>query len=204
MEFQLLSRHEFIPTNARNKVFLHIDMWNDYSFVTMFYMDYIDKIGEVHKIGNIKIGFKGQTPSIKTFEQIQTVFNGKNFISLYDDFFSIGTDMEYYKNLYSLGKETQNEILYALNDLARKPNLIKSIKEEAVFSISLLRGVRLTSITEQFARIISGNPALTEFKFSFVIPESDTNSLVKLDFEVEPSSKPSTNIHAIIGRNGGW
>ena len=202
MEFQLLGRKESIPENARDKVFLHIDMWNDYSFVTMFYMDYIDKLGELHSVGNIKIGFKGQTTEISTFNKIQKSFNGNKFMSLNDEYFSIGTDMEYYKNLYALGKDTQNEILQALKDLAFQQNLIQVVKDEKVFRASLLREVSITSITEQFARIIAGNPALTPFEFSFVAPKSDKNSLIKLDFNVEPSSKPSTNIHAIIGRNG--
>ena len=80
MEFQLLGRKESIPENARDKVFLHIDMWNDYSFVTMFYMDYIDKLGELHSVGNIKIGFKGQTTEISTFYHILHFFNGNMFM----------------------------------------------------------------------------------------------------------------------------
>lgn len=88
------------------------------------------------------------------------------FMSLNDEYFSIGTDMEYYKNLYALGKDTQNEILQALKDLAFQQNLIQVVKDEKVFRASLLREVSITSITEQFARIIAGNPALTPFEFS--------------------------------------
>ena len=54
MEFQLLDRGERIPSNAKNKVYLSIDYWNDYSFVTMFYMDFVDALGNIKNIGNIK------------------------------------------------------------------------------------------------------------------------------------------------------
>ena len=71
-----------------------------------------------------------------------------------------------------------------------------------MFSVSLLRFVRLKSITEQFSRILAGKPALTDFKFTFVISKGEKNSEIKLDFTIKASSKPSSNIHAIIGRNG--
>lgn len=202
MEFQLLDRGERIPSNAKNKVYLSIDYWNDYSFVTMFYMDFVDALGNIKNIGNIKIGFKGQTEEIATYEKIQADFKGKTFISLGENYFSIGTDTEYYKNLNLLENKIKTEILLATQDLAYQPKYISSIQDENVFAISLLRGVSLTSITEQFPRILKGKPELTNFKFSFVIPESKENSEIKLDFLVEPFSKPSTNIHAIIGRNG--
>ena len=202
MEFQLLDRGERIPSNAKNKVYLSIDYWNDYSFITMFNMNFVDALGNVKNIGNIKIGFKGQTEEIATYEKIQIDFKGKTFISLRDNYFSIGTDIEYYKNLNLLENEIKTEILLATKDLAYQPKYISSIQDENVFSISLLRGVSLTSITEQFPRILTGKPELTKFQFSFVIPESKENSEIKLDFLVKPFSKPSTNIHAIIGRNG--
>lgn len=202
MEFQLIDRDETIPNNAKNKVYLHIDYWNDYSFITMFYMDFVDASGNIKHIGNIRIGFKGQTEEVATYKKIQADFKGNTFTSLGDNYFSIGTDTEYYKNLNSLENKIKTEILLAIKDLAYQPKYISSIQDENVFSISLLRGVSLTSITEQFPRILTGKPELTKFQFSFVIPESKENSEIKLDFLVKPFSKPSTNIHAIIGRNG--
>lgn len=202
MKFQLIERRESIPKNTKNLVYLSIDMWNDYSFITMFYLHYIDNQGQSHDIGNVKIGFKGQETEIGTYKKIQKDFNGKSFLSLNSDYFSIGTDTEYYKKLSILGDDIKKEILFSLKDLAYNPELIKEIEDEPVFSTSLLRGVSLSSITEQFARILIGKPELTDFKFSFIMPESEKNSQIKLDFNVEPSLKPSTNIHAIIGRNG--
>lgn len=202
MEFQLLDRGEKIPSGTKNKVYLCIDYWNDYSFVTMFYMDFVDASGNIKNIGNIKIGFKGQTEAIATYKKIQDDFKGKSFIYLGNDYFSIGADEKYYKNLNLLENEIKTEILLATKDLAYQPKNISNIRDETVFIVSLLRGVSLTSITKQFPRILKGQPELTNFEFSFIIPESKKNSKIKLDFSVEPFSRPSTNIHAIIGRNG--
>lgn len=202
MEFQLLDRGEKIPSGAKNKVYLSIDYWNDYSFVTMFYMDFVDASGNIKNIGNIKIGFKGQTEAIATYKKIQDDFKGKAFISLGNNYFSIGADEKYYKNLNLLENKIKTEILLSTKDLAYQPKNISNIRYETVFIASLLRGVSLTSITKQFPRILKGQPELTNFEFSFIIPESRENSEIRLDFLVEPFSKPSTNIHAIIGRNG--
>ena len=202
MKFQILDREERMPSNGINIVYLRIDRWNDYSFVTMFYMSFMDKNGNVKDVGNIKIGFKGQTTDIATYQKIQNDFKSKIFTSLSNDYFSIGTDADYYKNIFSLEKEVRDDILFSLKDLAFNSNLIKKIEEEDVFSVSLLRFVRLKSITEQFSRILAGKPALTDFKFTFVISKGEKNSEIKLDFTIKASSKPSSNIHAIIGRNG--
>ena len=42
MKFQILDREERMPSNGINIVYLRIDRWNDYSFVTMFYMSFMD------------------------------------------------------------------------------------------------------------------------------------------------------------------
>ena len=160
MKFQILDREERMPSNGINIVYLRIDRWNDYSFVTMFYMSFMDKNGNVKDVGNIKIGFKGQTTDIATYQKIQNDFKSKIFTSLSNDYFSIGTDADYYKNIFSLEKEVRDDILFSLKDLAFNSNLIKKIEEEDVFSVSLLRFVRLKSITEQFSRILAGKPAL--------------------------------------------
>ena len=77
MNFLLLDRNEEIPSNAKNLVCLTYDRWNDYSYTTMFFMNFIDERGEIHHIGNIKIGFEGQTWDISTFNKLKELFNGK-------------------------------------------------------------------------------------------------------------------------------
>jgi len=45
-------------------------------------------------------------------------------------------------------------------------------------------------------------PALTDFDFKFVRPAQERISAIELEFKVKKISQPSTNIHAVIGRNG--
>ncbi|WP_025562440.1 hypothetical protein [Psychromonas sp. SP041] len=61
MKFIVVPSNQRTPNEAINTAYLHIDNWNDYSFVTMFYLTLFDELGKKHDLGNIKIGFKGQT-----------------------------------------------------------------------------------------------------------------------------------------------
>lgn len=163
----------------------------------MFYLSLHDDKGELHSIGNVKIGFKGQTTEISTYSLL-----GNPFPRLPEGFFSLGVDVDYYKKLASLPTSISHSLLDALNDLVLKPQLIEIYKDEEVLGTSLLRGVSLSVIKGQFSRVLSGNPPLTNFEFKFSRPETEKMSSIDLLFRVKVESKPSTNIHAIIGRNG--
>lgn len=202
MQFKLFQRNERFPINARNLVCLTIDGWNDYSFVTMFFMNVFDHNGEEHRIGDIKIGFKGQEKSITTYRQIQENFPNNVFDSLPDDFFSLGQDVDFYVKLMKLPNEIGIQILDKLNDIAYKPDILPNIQNESVLNTSLMRGIREQTITEQFSRVLNGNAPLSNFEFYFNRNETDKMGDISLEFKVKANSQPSTNIHAIIGRNG--
>ncbi|MCW0506938.1 ATP-dependent nuclease [Aeromonas piscicola] len=197
MNFTILQRNEKVPSNGANHAYLTIDHWNDFSFVTMFYLSILDENGALHKIGNIKIAFKGQTTDTPTYKKIDCEFS-----KLTPDFFSVGEDVNFYKELSKLNKDTVKDILTSLNDIALNQDIIINVKDEEVFSVSLLRDSSLTSIKGQYARVLDGKPKLTNFEFSF--KRSDTHDIypIELKFNVEASSTPSSNIHALIGRNG--
>lgn len=186
-----------VPSNGNNTSYLKIDRWNDYSLVTMFHLYVFDSSGMRHDVGNIKIGFKSQTTEIPTYKKLAS-----EFTSLQSDFFSLGLDVEYYRNLSKLEEDFRNELLIALNDMALMPDIIQEVKDEDVFRISFLRDATITSIKGQYARVLIGKPELTDFDFSFERDVSDNSYPIKLKFNVKASSTPSTNIHAIIGRNG--
>lgn len=192
-----------LPKNTRpfksgfNTAYLTIDHWNDYSFVTMFYLSLHDEKGDLHEVGSVKIGFKGQTTEKSTYSLL-----GNEFQQLSDDYFSVGQDVDYYQKISRLPIQLKNALLTAMKDIVFTPNLIEVAKDEEVFRISLLRSVSLSVIKGQYPRALSGRPPLTNFEFKFSRPETEKMSSIELDFKVKVESKPSTNIHAIIGRNG--
>ncbi len=60
MEFRVLSKSTWVPDSGKNTVYLEVDHWNDYSFVTMFHLSLHDDDGMLHDIGEVKIGFIGR------------------------------------------------------------------------------------------------------------------------------------------------
>lgn len=197
MKLNIIPRKKKIPSSGINTAYLEVDLWNDFSFVTMFYLSLHDEKGVLHNIGSIKIGFKGKTTDISTYSLL-----GNGFYQLPEDYFSVGQDLEYYQNISILPENIRNNLLNALNDIVYLPKLIEFAQEEDVFRISLLRDVSLSVIKGQFSRVLEGLPPLTNFEFKYMRPETKRMSGIELKFKVEVESRPSTNIHAIIGRNG--
>ena len=197
MNFIVLPRDAYRPTSGVNAAYLNVDYWNDHSFVTMFYLTIFDRTGNKHEIGDVKIGFKGQTTGKGTYTTL-----GKGFSLLNDQYFSLGTDIEYYKNLNKLDPELKLGILTALEDIVYKPEKIKDIEDEEVLNTSLFRGVTLSDVHGQFSRVLDGHAALSDFDFNFVRQGLDEFCDIKIPFKVKVGSIPSTNIHAFIGRNG--
>ncbi|MBV7434194.1 AAA family ATPase [Cardiobacteriaceae bacterium TAE3-ERU3] len=185
-------------TNPKNIAFLIKDNWDDFGFKTKFYLVIYDEKGKVHNIGSLKIGFKGQ--AIDTHEKF--IKNTDISSKLNGDFFSVGGDSDYYKNIVKLPNPIKNYFLMKVRDIVYCENIIEEIIDENVFSTSLLRFTSLSTIKGQFKRIIDGKAELTDYNFSFLRRELKDFSDIDLEFSVKANSIPSTNIHAIIGRNG--
>lgn len=197
MNFIILPRGTNKKNLESNTACLIIDRWNDHSFITMFYLSFIDNQGINHDLGNVKIGFKGQTTEVPTYSLL-----ADGFQQLPDGYFSVGQDVDYYQKISSLSPQVSNLLLGALKDIVLNPELIKFAQDEIVFRTSLLRDVSLSVIKGQYSRVLAGRPPLTNFEFKFARPAAAQMSDIELKFKVRVESKPSTNIHAVIGRNG--
>jgi predicted ATPase len=197
MNFVVLSGNAYIPTSGLNTAYLNIDNWNDYSFVTTFDLTIFDESGIKYEIGKVKIGFKGQTTEISTYTAL-----GKTFSLLNDQYFSLGSGVDYYKNLNKLAPQLRQHILTALEDIVYKPEKLKYIEDEEVLNTSLFRTVTLSDVHGQFSRVLRGLAELSDFDFNFIRKGLDGFCDLKIPFKVKVGSIPSTNIHAFIGRNG--
>lgn len=187
---------EKFNTVIPNTCFLEFNNWDDYSIKSQFDLFYCDQEGKIHRIGTIKIGLAGfKAGWIK--DQIPASFE-----QLDGRFFSLGQDEDFYKNIMKLELNIAHLILNSLNDISFRSDFFEAFVNERSMKESLLRFVSITSIREQFRRILSNQAPLTKFNFSFIRHASDRKSAMRLDFAVTPYSKPSTNIHVLIGRNG--
>lgn len=183
--------------SSKDNIYLLTDKWNDYSFETLFHL-FVVAENRVIRIGEIKIGFIGQTEEISTRYKL----NSFDMSCLPEIFFSLGGSEEYYENIAKLNEDLKNLVLKLLNDIAFNKEIIANIKNEEVFKTSFLRSVSLTTIKERYKRVLTGDSSLSDFSFYFERKDIENLSNIKLSFEVVAESTPSTNIHAIIGRNG--
>lgn len=164
----------------------------------MFQVIAFDELGVKHELGSVKIGFQGQTTQIATYTEI-----GDQFIRLPEHFFSVGVDIDYYVSIFKkTSVEFRDEYLSSIRDVASSDAVLSLALNEDVFKTSHLRSVNLTTITDQFRRVLAGGAPLTNFSFRFTQDATPKMASYQLDFEVKAHSKPTTNIHAIIGRNG--
>lgn len=180
-----------------NLAYLHADNWDDYGHKTLFYLTVHDERGNGHKIGNLKIGFSGQNQGW-TKDQLP-----QRFDVLPQNFYSLGQDADYYRNLVeSLSDEIVVNLLTALGDVTHDPNRLAMAEDEGAFNSSLLRSVNRTSIEHQFRRILRREAPLTEYDFFYEKAPNELYSGIKVEFKIDPNTKPSSNIHILIGRNG--
>jgi ABC-type transport system involved in cytochrome c biogenesis ATPase subunit len=198
LQYTIVNRGERFPETEQNQVYLRIDHWNDFSFVTMFDVILFDEHGTRFDLGTVKIGFAGQTNSVSTYSTLPSTF-----LSLPDLYFSVGQDVSYYTALgNSVSDTTRLSFLRGLQDVVLDDSRLEAVQHEGVFRTSLLRSVSFTAIAGQFRRVLSGGVPLTDFDFIFSRPQSESMAGIDLSFAVNANSTPSTNIHAVIGRNG--
>lgn len=197
VNFAVVKHRGSHSSTRRNTIVLYADNWDDFGYKTTFSAYYHSASGESTALGNLKIG------CVKQAEGWTSDIILSPFDSLPESWFSLGQDVDYYKNLIKcFGQSEQREVLRALRDVAADPEAFKLAESEEVFTTSILRSVSTSAIAGQFRRVIAGNAPLTKFHFAYRDPGSSISPSLDLDFKVAPESTPPTNIHVLIGRNG--
>jgi predicted ATPase len=195
--FTIVSRVEPPVASKRQSVQLVADNWDDFKFVTSFDVVFFSSDGHRSDLGTVKIGYVGQKRGA-TKDAIVAPFT-----QLPTGWFSVGQDVAYYRNIHdTLPPEIRAYFLRALGDVAADNSLFVTAQNEPVFGTSLMRTVSLSAIRGQYRRVLDGQPALTEFRFSYRDPGDASTAAIDLRFEVKPDSKPLSNVHVLIGRNG--
>ncbi len=191
-----LIKETSVGLSVNNAIVLALDYWNDwFTYTTMYTMYYYGPEGNRKTIGSVKIGEAGISqgrPSVP-----------EQFEKLEENFFSLGQSDEYYSMLSSLGGDVRDEILSALNDIAYDNALYWKFKGEAVMYNSLMRDVSQTTVLGQYNRLANGMSRLSQYDFFYELKSRyEGGDSINLHFEVHPESKPPSNVHVIIGRNG--
>ncbi|UQW76258.1 AAA family ATPase [Pseudomonas avellanae] len=197
LSMQMLKKSSLIPSDLTDTLLLVGSSWDDYSFKTSFTVMHFGPDAKKTELGTTKIGYKDQQHGW-TSEKFST----KN-ISLSDEFFSLGQDVDFYRKLQGgLSADAALAVLQALKDVIADPERLEDVKNEQVFRESLMRNVSWSVIRDQFKRVLAGKPELTSFHFSYQTNGDEQRAGVDVSFKVTPHSLPSTNVHVLIGRNG--
>lgn len=194
LKFLVTNSFGDFPENTKNTILLIINNWNDFGYVTLFHINYINSEGKINEIGTVRIAKVGQEIGIS--ERVLNV--GQTFEYLDKNFFSLGTEDTYYENLIKVSDEFKNFVLDSLNDLASNHQQLNRVINENVTQDSLLRDISYSTVVNQFRRIANGGARLTNYSFTFSLPEKKQN----IGFNVVAEQNPPTNIQTIIGSNG--
>lgn len=174
---------------------------DDDDYLTLYRLWFSDGSGAVEELGLVKIGYadlvRDERPLGKREEFIQLAGLDRR---LY--WFSVGQDALYYDNISRLGPSMSVDILEGLCDIAFSPAALDDALLWDVTQTSLLRSVETQTVEVQFRRIARGGSRLTAYHFGYVTPSDAATHARRLSFSVTPHSRPPTNIHVLIGRNG--
>jgi ABC-type transport system involved in cytochrome c biogenesis ATPase subunit len=184
---------------AGGEVLLVKDNWNDwFTWITQFYAIVVFQDGSRVDIGHVKIARVGMT------EQDAKTVLPESFPHLDAIWFSMGQSENYYETLNSLGAGYRQWFLTSLRDCAQDLSILDQHQGEEVLHRSLLRDIDSDRVRNRFHRLANGDTALTPYAFKYLFPP-DQRSLdppPELTFRVKPNSRPPTNVHVLIGRNG--
>lgn len=199
LTFLITDKFGNFPSDTKNTVILIWDDWNDYSYYTLFGIEYINNQGQKVKLGAVRIAYFGQT----TGREEKKLKINEQFEKLGSNYFSLGTEDTYYENLNILGELLRDQILKGLRDIALDDKIYEMALNEDVTRFSLLREVSSSTVTNQYRRIASGGARLTNYSFSYRFAQDKVKiNPSKINFEVIAERNPPTNIQIIIGRNG--
>ncbi|MGV9664815.1 AAA family ATPase [Nocardia niigatensis] len=191
-----------VPVGIFDVIYLiHTDWDDNFKYATSYRVFYVDSKGVPIPFGITKIGRFGMTEIDRT-PRLPLLFE-----ELGDEFFSLGQSEEYYAEIRAYAEiygYPPSSVFTSLRDVANDLDLFERSIHEDVAQQSLLRFVEPATVRGQFHRIANGGEVLTEYSFGYRLfpPTISDKSDATLDFRVIPESKPPTNIHVLIGRNG--
>ncbi|MFF8513371.1 AAA family ATPase [Streptomyces sp. NPDC015492] len=177
---------------------------SDDDYLTSYRMWFAGGSGSAEELGTVKIGYSDLVRDERPLETGE--FRQLTGLDERLYWFSLGQDAAYYENISRLGPSLRMEVLEGLCDIAFSSETAEDAKYWDVTQASLLRSVEPHTVEGQFRRIAKGGARLTAYHFEYVTPVGSRAEKAgepwRLAFSVTPHSRPPSNIHVLIGRNG--
>lgn len=171
---------------------LRKDNWNDYGYVTQMWLRYYASEFNYEELGSVKIM---KTEVTVTWDVLHTPF-----ITLEDDYCSLGQSLSYYKTFQRILPESYQSILLALRDVGIYPRVYDTFHKDAGFMNSLVRKREAASLSTTARYLLHETRNL--FKFNFLFRPPFGGDIVNLYFDFEHQGDFQHRIYAVIGKNG--
>lgn len=196
MEYQVIQERGGPSEPVNGTCFLVRNAWDDFGFKTLFEVVLFDEVGTRYDLGTVRIIRDGMgTGNVEMPEGL--------FRSLDDRYCSIGSSRDYYLEVSKLPVHLRTSHLKALYDGVAYPEVFDRFRGQRALRASLLRDVSIRDVTHNFPRILHGYADPTPYSFQYEFPsEPGGPGTERCVFQVIPDSRPPTNIHVLIGRNG--
>ncbi|MFE7777699.1 AAA family ATPase [Streptomyces sp. NPDC057445] len=199
MQFTVLEYEEAPPADLGG-AFLTKDNWNDFGFVTTFVLEVRQEHGPLLHIGHVRIAHMDMETDdgfVRTSDRMPT-----SFTRLPEGYFSLAQEDDYYEALRLLPPGTDGAILSALHDVGYTEGLWRAVHELQVFKKSLRRGYTPHELDRVMSIAAGERARVVPFHLAYIPPANGLLEPPTFTFDAEPGSLPSTNLHALIGRNG--
>lgn len=175
-------------------VYLINDNWDDFGFKTLF-VAHLKESSDAspYEVGYLKVMVKGS-------ESGRTPMPTGWFEQLPDIYCSLGLDFTYYETLQRSGESLRDEVLEALRDVARFPEIEKEFRDEEAFKVSLVRQTSASRALVDSRAMFEDASTATEMSFRF--RTSVGGSTFELDLDFGDTEDLPSRVCAIIGYNG--
>jgi len=169
-----------------------IDNWDDYDFKTLYHLRLFKKNGDQEDLGSVKILQLG-----KKNTQLPEIFT-----NLSEDFFSLGQEPNYYKNMRLQLPKTHRAVLEKINDVVVKPQLLEEIETTSGFRNPLIRFNDAKICLRDGIAILDDIERQKGYSFEYFGNIPGAESEVNINVNLDPDDLVPGRVLAIIGRNG--
>lgn len=177
--------------------------WNDwFTYETKFFLRAYKSQEDYQNMGSLKLMKRNENVTAKVLPH--------EFVSLTEDWCSIGMDYSYYDHIKGYFGSTYQSVLYALRDTAVFPSIYELFEDDPCFNNSLIRHEPYKSnpapLLDSVRWKLQGVNVDNYYKFKYAFrpdyAEDVEQNYTVLDFDFVYNVPFEQRIYGVIGKNG--
>ncbi|OMF45409.1 AAA family ATPase [Paenibacillus amylolyticus] len=175
---------------------LAYDNWNDFGFETSYTAHYFSSPNKRLDLGSVKILHisEPRTRYINEMYEFEELEKG--------NYCSLGTTMEYYRNVKLLGKRVYNKFFDAMKDIAINKKYYESFKGHQGIRDSFFRSSEAKKTFKSAIQYFGGTRKDEVFKFQYNYRPPYSQQKIEMGFDYTDYNFLPHRIYALVGKNG--